>query len=170
MVSSDLSQYLEANSIQQTNCECDSESPFPKRACQDRQDYVATRKKRLSALKVSRVKANRGVGDENVSCLSFRQASSLGIVVVLLSNTLIDITVLCAVLGAAVSTVFMALELRLETLDRRKERESMRQSMLETSLELRLAMLGLEQAEAEADLFSTAQLSRFQLDLDEQPD
>jgi hypothetical protein len=167
MLSVDLSQHLEAYSKQQGSCECDGAPPCRKNACQH---AAKTRDKRprARALRVSHVKANRGTGDEIVSCISFRQASSLGIVVFLLYHTLVDFTVLFAVVGAAVSTVSMAHELRLETLDRRKEREEMRQSMLQASLELRLAMHELEQAQAE--LLSLAPRVTFQLDLDEEPD
>jgi len=162
MVSLDLSQHLEAP-LPHNTCECDGASQ-PQVSCRDCRD-AKSRQKRLDNLKVSRVKTNRGAGDETVSCLSFRQVSSLGILF-LLSNVLIDMTVLCVVLGASISTVTMARELRHETLEQRKEREVMRQSMLLTSLELRLAMRELERAESELALT----MPRSAFHFDEEPE
>jgi len=160
-MSLDLSQYLDAHSKQQVKCEC-QDARHQKISCRVCSDALTLQEKRLTAIKVSRVKTNRGAGDESVPCLSVRQASSLGIVAFLLSNILLDVTVLCVVLGAAVSTVTMARELRTETLERRKQRESMHES----SLRLRLAMRELEQAEAE---FARMFPSTFQFDdLDEE--
>lgn len=139
MVTTDLSHHLKVHSKQQqSNNECDNDAPHPSRD-------TFTSKRLKHALNVSRVKANRGKGDEAVPCLSFRQASSLGIVVLLLSSVLLDATVLCAVIAGAASTVSMAREIRMETLQRRRERATLQKS----SLELRLAMRELERAEAE---------------------
>jgi hypothetical protein len=135
MVSLDLSNHLEAHSRRQVNRHCDNDAP-----------RRAPREERLDALKVSRVKANRGTGEENVPCLSFRQASTLGVVVVLLSTFLLDFTLLSVVVGAAASTVSMANEIRSMTLEKRKELQIMRQSMYESSLELKLAMREMERS------------------------
>lgn len=151
MMSCELSNQLEAFSKQQqaTCIRCQG-APFPKNAssCCECCDVVTlSRTARLDGLRISRVKADRGAGEESVRCVSFRQASSLGLVLVLLSSVLLDATVLFFVIGGALSTVSMAHELRLETLKQRQQHQELGQSMYDATLELKLAMREYERAE-----------------------
>lgn len=148
----DLSQHLQVHSKTQTNCECQG---APRRT-----NAATLRQKRLSALKLSHIKRERRTGDERVPCVSFGRATSLAFVIFLLSNVLMDVTVLCIVLGSAVSTVSLAREIRRKTLKQRQLNEK----LYESSLQLRLVTRELQMAEAE---WSRAMpLSAFRLEED----
>jgi predicted lysophospholipase L1 biosynthesis ABC-type transport system permease subunit len=137
MVSMDLSHYL--NVKEQNDSRCDGAHSQPYR----RDKVVASRRKFRASLRVSRV--NNDANKESRLCLSFRQASTLAIVVFLLSNVLLDATVACLLIGSAASTFSMAIQLRAETLQRREQRATLKQS----SLELRFAIRELERAESD---------------------
>mmetsp|Transcript_7908 Transcript_7908/g.14399 ORF Transcript_7908/g.14399 Transcript_7908/m.14399 type:complete len:158 (-) Transcript_7908:87-560(-) len=136
MVSMDLSHYL--NVKEQNDSRCDGAHCQPYR----RENVVMSRRKFHASLRVSRVNNDN---KESRLCLSFRQASTLAIVVFLLSNVLLDATVSCLLIGSAASTVSMAIKLRTETMQRRQLRATLKQS----SLELRFAIRELERAESE---------------------
>ena len=135
MVSMDLSHYL--NVQKQTECSGAQSQPD---GCQE--NVTSSRPRFHASLRVSRVHNDK---KESTPCLSFRQASTLAIVLFLLSNVLLDATVSCVLIASAASTVSMALELRTETLEKRQQRATLKQS----SLELRFAMRELERAESD---------------------
>lgn len=138
MVSLDLSRHLNIYSKDQSSYKCKSANSHGRQ-------NVRTPQRR--ALAVNRVEANRGAGDEEVTCFSFGRASSLAVVVILLFEFVGDISSFCIIMGAIASTVFAANEWRHETLMMQTEREMLQHSMRGSSDTLMLALRELKQAE-----------------------
>ena len=143
MASIDLSQHIE---LQSTRPATSSGSNGPARPTSVCQQHEAKRRGRGSRVfSVNRVAASRGAGEEMVTCMSLKRASSLAFVVLFLWHHIVPMSATFAMLGAAASTVSIIHEMRQETL----ALKNLRRSLREGSEKLKRATNELRQAERE---------------------